>query len=279
MTVDPAGMAAQDLTNPQTWNLYAYVLNNPITGKDPTGLNCVWDDGSYDAGDDPQTGNQAGCESQGGTWNAQVTGDWNPNPGAELAQQVQDIQNALDGDPNAIVSATLTPVESDQTCSLSRGQRVSLGVQGVANGILSEQKLVRGLLGTVVGAGFGPETSGGSAPIFLLGAYDLTNGTGQMLTAASQLAKAASGRSGPETNLEKTATLLSAPVTTPYQFLRHGISSTTMANAKRYGAVENFFNVGAGIFSSSGFSTLIQNTADGLLSVMGIANAGNCAQQ
>jgi len=35
---DPAGMAAVDPTNPQSWNRYAYVVNAPLSGVDPLGL-------------------------------------------------------------------------------------------------------------------------------------------------------------------------------------------------------------------------------------------------
>ena len=35
---DPAGLAAVDITNPQTWNRYAYVGNNPLTYVDLEGL-------------------------------------------------------------------------------------------------------------------------------------------------------------------------------------------------------------------------------------------------
>jgi len=43
---DPSGLAAVDPTTPQSWNRYAYVLNNPLALTDFLGLDCVYN-GSY----------------------------------------------------------------------------------------------------------------------------------------------------------------------------------------------------------------------------------------
>ena len=48
MSPDPAGLAAVDPANPQSWNRYAYVRNSPLNFVDPLGLNVrFWD---YDGG-------------------------------------------------------------------------------------------------------------------------------------------------------------------------------------------------------------------------------------
>lgn len=38
---DPAGLDAADPTNPQSWNLHAYVLNSPLIAVDPDGLDSI----------------------------------------------------------------------------------------------------------------------------------------------------------------------------------------------------------------------------------------------
>ena len=44
---DPAGQAAVDPSNPQSWNRYAYVLNNPLGYTDPLGMDtCSFGDGN-----------------------------------------------------------------------------------------------------------------------------------------------------------------------------------------------------------------------------------------
>src|SRR5690242_8311175 len=41
MSPDPIGNFIADATNPQTWNLYTYVNNSPLTMTDPTGLDSI----------------------------------------------------------------------------------------------------------------------------------------------------------------------------------------------------------------------------------------------
>ena len=41
LSPDPSGLAYVDPGNPQSWNLYSYVLNDPLVNIDPTGTKCT----------------------------------------------------------------------------------------------------------------------------------------------------------------------------------------------------------------------------------------------
>lgn len=92
---DPTSKQYQSfIGNPQNWNRYAYVLNNPLINTDPSGMECVWDDGSYDSEHDKDTGSVGQCQGQGGTWIELGQNDnWSGAANAQLHNAVSNIQN------------------------------------------------------------------------------------------------------------------------------------------------------------------------------------------
>lgn len=113
MSPDPSESYFADPTNPQSFNLYAYTRNNPLTSIDPDGLRCVWDDGSFDSDHDPETGSKEQCENaqNGGTWYEPGT----YSPCVDWASTNQDGTLTLHMDP-----ASANVLDSGRTSSDQR---------------------------------------------------------------------------------------------------------------------------------------------------------------
>jgi RHS repeat-associated protein len=125
-SADPSGLFFADPTNPQSLNLYGYVLNNPLRNIDRDGLRCVWDDGSFDSEDDADTGSQGQCEAQGESWydaGTYASGtDWaSTNPDGTLT-----LYGAAPSQ-SVTVTGTATGVEVDTTLWLS-GYWANVGI-------------------------------------------------------------------------------------------------------------------------------------------------------
>jgi RHS repeat-associated protein len=157
-------------------------------------------------------------------------------------------------------------------CSLSVGQRVSVGIQGLLNTGIGSYKATKGGVDALAGLGFAPETGGASLTATLAGSYELTSGVGQGVTGFSQLRRAVTGNGGPETKHEQYAAIASGPLS-GMLVLGSGFST---ADAERAANFESVFTAGTGLINSSTASGLIQATVDAGLTAMGIANSGGC---
>lgn len=84
--------------NPQSWDRYSYVLNDPVNLSDPEGEYCQWDDGTDDDPPDAGGASQDECENQGGTWIQDA-----PDLGNGLGDNPGDLLNNLlpTGQPTA----------------------------------------------------------------------------------------------------------------------------------------------------------------------------------
>jgi hypothetical protein len=123
-----------------------YALNNPLSNVDPNGLECVWDDGSYDSADDPDTGTASGCAALGGTYvdpglfegvEGTNFGDWSSNPNANIAFDWTTV--------SASVSAGLCP---STAVGITQGA-VAMGILGPPAGGAQALSMLTGHVVTV----------------------------------------------------------------------------------------------------------------------------------
>jgi RHS repeat-associated protein len=69
MSPDPAGPWAADVSDPQSWNFYAYARNNPLINVDLFGYDCVYLNNAGNGVESTDTNSNSGeCGNNGGYW-------------------------------------------------------------------------------------------------------------------------------------------------------------------------------------------------------------------
>ena len=205
---DPAGLAAVNPANPQSWNRYAYVLNNPLALTDIAGLDCIYakDDGSLESID--QQIDSDGCAADGGYW---VEGTI---IGYNIDNDGNYVFTSLVG-PSNNLSALTTTYFSDpnagpySTFDLIGTYNFSLQQQQFAQQMQLEQSLsaqaatkaIAGALPTICGGGafyyYGKE-SGGPVSTFVGGIkeFDSRSGTSEGLLMEGSVGEGVLGGGG-----------------------------------------------------------------------------------
>jgi RHS repeat-associated protein len=127
---DRAGLAAVDPNNPQSWNRYAYVLNNPLRYVDPLGLYCFYGgEGDTPENDSDPTDFDFSMAS-GGTGMpdcASSGGRWIDTTEIVNANYCPPASNCSAPDGNGFTLGVLAPGQTFRQCMAANVNNYSMG--------------------------------------------------------------------------------------------------------------------------------------------------------
>lgn len=267
-----------DETNPQSLNRYAYALNMPLAHRDPSGLNPIqylpaptgWDitcTGNYvtptvEASD--TTGYDSGQVAQSTGFEPGICFSSGPS-GTNASEAFVSPFN-----PNPPCKATQSP---------SLGNKIFTGLEGVEN-IFEAGDTLLATVGADIAIGTaglsGTPFSGGGSDVaagIAIGAattYGIVSASGKALTGASQLYVAFGGDAESAESLGQAGDILSEPISGVGTLMFGGSAQQAQQQAQLFGAGQS----GAKLRSSQNSHEFLDNSADFMLSLLGIA--GNC---
>jgi RHS repeat-associated protein len=261
LSPDPAGVLVADLANPQSWNFYSYVLNNPLVLIDPTGLAYTFSCYS----DPPTDKTSTSIDDHGDIVTSMIF-----NPGAQHCTFWDDGSGWNGPSPTKIPlrqpqSLRNLPLQCPGS-GLTLGQRASLLIAGTANFTLGESKTPTGIVLAVGGTLSGPATDGGGFVAGAFGIYDTITSEAQAATGAAQFYEGYTGDTANGERMIQAGEIANGPLLGVSTYLLTKDAAKAQSNANW----ESLALLGVGALKNGSVSEGIKTLADEILELGGL---------